>query len=726
MTPLAADRARVRRPGPGARPAVIVGGWRRRLQLAAAMRAVLAGAGTGSLALAALRQLARWGRDRAALGEAIGGGTLGPGAGSSWPVTAALVIGVATASVVWWRSAAHALSVERAALWLEEQAPRLQFALVTAVGGGSTPPVRDALERAIHAVSWEAPARLAVWRSLRWPALLALLGIAGVWRTSSVFVPAGDRSAATGVRNTRAPGASALGAVTLTLRPPGYTGRTAERLVDPALVRAYPGSRAVLEGAGSVDGTHARVGDASVDVRPSGGGWRSEFVTGAARVLVRVARDGGGARLLALEPLVDSAPMVTLRSPARDTVLRQPRGTIALAADVRDDLGLASAVFEYIVSSGEGERFTFTSGSLGMLPAGSGRVAALRASLSLDGLKLAPGDVVHLRAVARDRNDVSGPGVGSSESRTIRIARADEYDSVAVDQAPPPEVDKSLLSQRMLINLTEALVKRSRSRSLSRTDLTAESRRIGRDQGRLRKQVRDIIFARLGDGGEGGEHFHGDGHAHAESDDLAAGPLTPEALLRAAERATVISGAPTDFEHDETPVVAINRPMLEAYNAMWDAGRALDGGEPARALPPMYVALAAIQRARAAERLYLRGAPPRVVVDLARVRLQGTERGSPGDRTPRQAVERSRGEVLARFGGALDALTADPAAGVDSLIILRLAVAERLPAAADALEGAIAAVRASRNATDALRRVRRALDDGYAAADTLSPWGAQR
>lgn len=724
MTPPATDRAGVPRAGTGAVPAVLVGGWRRRLQLAAAVRAALAGTGTAALALTAVRLLAEWGGQAATHGGALDAGMRGPDALGRWSLGVALVVGVATGALVWWRSAAHALSVERAALWIEEQAPRLRFALVTAVGDDIAPPVREALARAIHGVSWEAPARSAVWRSLRWPALLAVAGVVVAWRAASIPGRAGDRAAVTGARRSRAAEAAALGAVTLTLRPPPYTGRAAERRVDPALVRAYPGSRVALEGAGPVDGTRARVDSAAIDVREASRGWRAEFVTGPARALVRVEREGGGAKLLALEPLVDSAPMVTLRSPARDTVLRQPRGTIALDADLRDDLGLASATFEYIVSSGEGERFTFTSGTLGTLPPGSGRVAALRASLSLDGLKLAPGDVVHLRAVARDRNDVSGPGVGSSDSRTIRIARADEYDSVAVDQAPPAEVDKSLLSQRMLINLTEALVKRSRS--LARTVVTAESRRIGRDQTRLRKQVSDIIFARLGDGGEGGEHFHGDGHAHAESEELSSAPLTPEALLRAAEKATVISGSPTDFEHDETPVVAINRPMLEAYNAMWDAGRALDGGEPARALPPMYVALAAIQRARAAERLYLRGSPPRVVVDLARVRLQGKEQGSPGPRAPRPAVDLARAGVLARFGAALDALALDPAAGVDSLIVLRLAVADRLPAAADALEGAIAVVRASGNATDALRRVRRALDDGFVAADTLSPWGGLR
>jgi hypothetical protein len=69
----------------------------------------------------------------------------------------------------------------------------------------------------------------------------------------------------------------------------------------------------------------------------------------------------------------------------------------------------------------------------------SGRLAKqqLSAVISIDSLGLKPGDIVHLRAVARDANDVSGPGIGVSETRSIRIARSDEYDSVAVDAAAP-------------------------------------------------------------------------------------------------------------------------------------------------------------------------------------------------------------------------------------------------------------------------------------------------
>lgn len=634
-------------------------------------------------------------------------------------LTLGAAVGAMAATLTWWRSATWALSPLRAALWIEEHEPALRYALVTAVDPGVPARLRGAIQPAVGAVAWEGAARRALVRALWRPAIVALAGGA-----LALLVPAGG-----GVMASRAiPGGeggdgSPLGEVTVLVAPPRYTGREAERLVSPALVRAYPGSRVTLSGRGAA-APRVALDSLPLDAALRRDGWDASFTAPVRRALLRVSR-GDESRLVALEPLVDSAPVVTIRTPARDTVLRTPRGSIGLSADVADDLGIAGGAFEYIVSSGSGERFTFKSGSLGTVTGRGATRGTLAATLSLGGLGLVAGDVVHVRAVARDRNDVSGPGTGASETRTIRIARADEYDSLAVEQAPPAEVDQSILSQRMLINLTEALVKQSRT--LARAALVSQSRAIGRDQARLRRQVSDIIFARLGDGAEAaGEHFHGDGHGHAQGESLGKGPLTPEQLLAAAERATVIEGAPTDFEHDETPVVAINRPMLEAYNAMWEAGRALDGGEPKSALPPMYVALAAIQRARAAERLYLRGAPPRVVVDLARVRLAGKERGAPGARTPRAPLDAARAPLLARFARALDALARDAAGGVDSLIVLRLAVADRLPAAAGALEAAIGDLRASRDATASLLRARRTLDEALATRDAIPAWEGAR
>ena len=304
---------------------------------------------------------------------------------------------------------------------------------------------------------------------------------------------------------------------------------------------------------------------------------------------------GTSTRVLVLDARVDSAPALVLRDPARDSVLRRPTGRFALRADVRDDHGVADGNFEMIVSSGSGESFVFRTVVLGSVDFRGAREGALSGSLSIDSPGLRPGDLVHLRAVARDRNDVSGPGVGASESRTLRIIRADEYDSVAVEALPSPEAEASALSQRMVLIMTQALEKKRRS--LARDALVRESLNLAIEQARLRKRVAALIFERLGSGDAGEEE---EGLAAMESRGR---PVNPDSVLAEASLATGTGEAKVlDFEADETPVVKINRPLLEAYNAMWEATTALEVARPGEAIPPMQRALAAIERSRAAER----------------------------------------------------------------------------------------------------------------------------
>ncbi|MEO7964463.1 MAG: hypothetical protein ABIT38_11220 [Gemmatimonadaceae bacterium] len=682
-----------------------VGRWKERLRATLWLRALLVAIGGAGVAAGLARLL---------------------GATTVTVTSLGAIAALASAALLTLRSARGAITLERTALWIEEHEPRLRYALVSAVEQDRA---HEGLERAVRNIPWETPARAALWRSLRIPATLFIAGV-----VTLLFAPSARRSlgaATTSSAFRDDPRAMlTLGDLDVEVAAPAYAKRATLHQQSPALVRALPGSRIVVSGAGPTPAPIVRRDSTPISVTSEGSRWRAAWSTSTSRALVRASR-GTDVKLLAIEPIVDSAPVVTLHVPARDTVMREPRGTFALTADAHDDIGVAAAAFEYIISSGEGERFTFRSGTLGARTGGGATDVPLRASLSLEALKLAPGDVVHLRATARDANDVTGPGLGGSDSRTIRIARLGEYDSVAVDPAPPAEADKSILSQRMLINLTETLVRRSRS--MARTDMLAESQRIARDQTRLRKQVSDIIFARLGDAASG-EHGHGE-----NAGDDAEGRLTPEALLKAAEAATAISGEALDFDHDETPVVAINRPLLEAYNAMWDAGRELGSGSPQRALPPMRLALAAIQRARAAERLYLRGAPAPVVVDLAKVRMQGKERGTPNRRVPRTSLDEGRRLALARFARAVELLVDEKAkaparadapnaklAAVDSLLVLRLDVAARDAAAAAGLEEAIDALRSGRDATALLVRARRLLDRDFVTHNSLGDWSAYR
>ena len=635
---------------------------------------------------------------------------------------AAAVAGTVAAIVVLWRGR-RVGSAERVALWIEEHVPWLEYRLVTAIDPAYADG-RASLESAVGEAQWGGVVMVAAGRAMALPGALAAAALLLI-----LLLPEGAIARARTPRAGDAVDRVGLAAreprdrltpLAATVAPPSYSGLPTRTIDEPSNVAALVGSRIVLRGRGDTAGLDGQLGERTMSARARDGGWDMSLAMPDRAAALRL-RDGALTRLVAVEPIPDSIPRVALVTPARDSVLRLPTGRVTLTADASDDLGLASGGFEFIVTSGQGESFTFRTGTVGARTFGGARAGRLEGAVTLDSLGLSPGDVLHLRAVARDRNDVTGPGIGSSETRTFRIARTGEYDSVAVEGAPPPEADTSLLSQRMLIMLTEALERR-RPR-LPRPTVLRESQDLARDQTRLRRRVGEIVFMRL-EGEAGAEHAHapGDGHDHGpEGQDL--GQMTAEQLLAAADAATGDDrSAALDFEEGESPVVAINRPLLEAFNHMWDASRELEQGEPARALPPMRRALDALQRARAAERIYLRGRPPSVVVDIARARLQGKDVGVPA---PRAAVSVSRAEAsrTARLARAIELLVLRSPAGIDSLLMLRVDALGEAPALAAALGDAVVALRAGRDATLPLARARRTLEGTAAAHDSLPRWG---
>jgi len=238
--------------------------------------------------------------------------------------------------------------------------------------------------------------------------------------------------------------------------------------------------------------------------------------------------------------------------------------------------------------------------------------------------------------------------------------------------------------------------------------------------------VADIIFQRLGNNPTGEEGRNPDETLPSDSmapvRDSARRDSARAALLRAASAATGTGDEILDFEGDETPVVAINRPLLEAYNAMWEAGRALEQGETGRALPPMRRALAAIQRARQAERIYLRGKPPALVVDLGRVRLTGKEHGATSTRLPRAPTDPAAARRAERLAAAMELATRSPAGAIDSIVLLRVESLDAAPQLAAALADALAAMRNGRDATALLERARRIADGSVRGSGRLGAW----
>lgn len=608
-------------------------------------------------------------------------------------------------------------SDEQVALWFERRIPALRYALVTQAGLGAGHP---ALEQTIAQAPLEDEVAAAARRALGRPALLALLMATLVWLLPDgalrrVVTPAaGDALDRAGAGSAAA--VNPLATIVVRVTPPAYAQQPVAVYDDPATVSALAGSRVVIEGRG--EGVRAERSSGVVNATRADGRWRLPLVLPPAVEALRLVTDGRE-RVLVLEPIPDSVPTVRLESPARDTVLREGSGTLPLAAHLRDDLGLAEGSFELIISAGSGELYTFRTLRAAARRFDPGlREAELRGSVQLDSLALKPGDLIHLRALAVDRNDVTGPGRGASETRTIRIARPDEYDSVSVDPLPPSEPEKDALSQRMILIQTQELV--ARLPRIGSDQVARESRRIGVEQTKLRKRVGEIVFIRL-EGEDEGEHAHfpGDGHDHAPS-----GLVNPDNILAAAERAANADATRTlDTHGDESPVVAINRPLLEAYNHMWRAATELETANPRDAIPWMERAIAALQRARAAERIYLRGRPPRVVVDLARVRLAGKDEAAPAPRSPRAPLDPERARRLARFDAALTTVVADPAAAADSLLLLRVTLPDDERAAALALDAAATALRRGGDVTEPLALARRALVAAPPRTAPLSGWG---
>ncbi len=615
-----------------------------------------------------------------------------------------------------WRASDEAM-----ALWFERRIPSLRYALVTSIDADVVAP-SPAGARALADSALEAEVSRAACALLVRPLATLLIALVALFLvlwgaptgalTRLTEPRPGDTFARIGT-GARAAG-DPLATIVVRVVSPAYTGRTVEVIDDPSVVSALAGSRIVIEGRGV--GVTAQLESIALVPTEQDGRWRIVLTVPARVAGLRLhgpARD----RVLVVESIADSMPVVRLDEPTRDSVLRTARGTLVLRADVRDDYGLANGGFEYIVSAGAGEAFTFRSGRIAARSYGPGvREARIEGTLLLDTLNLGPGDLIHLRAIARDRNDVTGPREGVSETRTIRIARADEYDSVSVDPMPPSEPEKNALSQRMILLMTIDV--RDRAPRLGLPALQRESRRLAVEQSRLRKRVGEVIFTRLGE--NPGEHAHFDGDGHAQG---AEKPLDPDQVLAAAERAVHVDATRTlESEGDESPVVAINRPLLEAYNHMWRASTELETARPTAAIPWMERAIEALQRARAAERIYLRGRPPRVVVDVAKVRGTGREQGTPSMREARVSLDADRVGRLRRFDVALAIVTAAPAAAADSLLLLRLSLPVRDRAAAEALVIAADAVRRGGDVTAVLRRARRALADAPT-RQALLPWG---
>lgn len=598
----------------------------------------------------------------------------------------AILLGAIATGILLWRSR-RLLSLERVALWVEERVPALQYSLVTSLERSDSPFAR-AMEESVARHNVGSATLIAIRRPIATVLAVVMAAVALLYVSpSGAFGRGGILSPLGGVSG-GAPGAagSRLEDIEARITPPAYAGGRVSSVRDPSSIAALTGSSITIRGSGSATGLTASL-DRSLRISEAEGGWLFSIAMPAKPAALRL-NDRSFERIIVLAPRLDGLPAIALSSPAHDTALRAPRLVVHLAATASDDIGLSEGHFEYLITTGAGEIFKSRTINTPAIRFNASKRGTLSATLDLVSLNLGEGDVVSMRAVATDGNTLSGPGVASSDTRTIRIVRASEYDSLSIEAASPPPLDSSAMSQRMLVTMAEQLVRDQPK--LARPDLVKRSTNIGELEDRIRRRVREILT----DGEE-----------------------TPVEEQPDSMGATV-----QEMESPEEIGATQNPDLKEAYNALWEAVRSLRIAEPAAALPPMRVALKALDRARLANRLYLRGQPPRIIVDLKRVRLTGKDKGAGSTRSPRSFADSTRARLSARFDAALGSIANDPLHATSELALLRVDALTVVPDFAAALGEVADAIRSGHDTTLPLLRARRALDGPPRVTPSLSPW----
>ena len=582
----------------------------------------------------------------------------------------ALLAGTATLLLLLWRRR-FVWSFPRVALWIEERAPELRYALMTAIDARYRDALADRLAPVVAKVDPGSFVRRSALRSLV-PAGLVLL----LTGASFAALPPNWRAAAIGAES-GAPGAgeempSRLEVLRGAVTPPAYaraSGLEREEFDDPTTIAGLAGSAVDLHGLGVPDGIEILLGEAPVQPSADGSdGWRADFTLPDTAVALEL-RDRRYRRLVVIAPRADEGPSVELLLPLRDTTVRVVRGDMAMHARMSDDLGLGGAFFESIVTMGQEEgHITFRRDTLNLRRLGGARSGEISMTVPLADFRLNEGDMLSLRAITFDNNTLTGPTYTTSETRVLRVATASEYDSLAIEGAPPPN-DSLFLTLRYIIQLTEEI---HAERSVMDRDLFVDSAQtIGLQ---LRRLIRTV------------EQMQVD--------------WTMEGVF------------------DPNPLLA------EAHEALWEGARALYIAETGEALPPLWAALELLKEFALAERYYFRGQPPELLVNLGRVRLTGNDTGYAAPRVRRPMSGEKRRELLDLYTKSVQFLESAPDSSMNTLMLMQVDALREFPDLASVLGEAVAAIRNDEDVSGPLADVRRYLEGRTITRPTISPWSA--
>ena len=595
---------------------------------------------------------------------------------AGWLDTLLVPMAIAAIAVVIWRHR-HARSRLRVALWLEEQIPELGYSLVTLVdGSASESSYSEKIAQRVESVR----------RRSRWPAPLTLTGAGRhvLRAVAPLLIAAGLAQALLATGWQFSLNLSGSGIMTVPgeqevtnriadirgeLIPPAYTGWESETLDNPERIAGLVGSQVVLRGPGQdALGIEARIGDddaLSVQAAPEGNGWQLSFVmpTLPSGLLLT---DGDNRKVIVLEPRPDEPPLVRLTLPEVDEGRRETTGRVRLAASLRDDIGLASAWFEVLVARGpESGDYGFSEERLFHWRF-EGRTGELFGTAELERFNLNPGDQMSVRAVVQDVNNVSGPGIGYSETRTIRFLRDIPEADVEINPAPPP-IDESLMSLRMLIRDTERL--EARRPKMARADFLAEVAPLLQHTGNIRVKVQGFV--------------------------------------------------------DEASVGgAFNVPELLVYalDEMWEANRQMTIAETDDALVHMRNAYDALMTLFNLTRYFLRGEMIPAFAEVDEVRMTGEDPVHATARSQRERQDSVRQELAAQLAILADNLDSGEEWLDERVALLQVAALKDVPEAATALDDLSLALRQKDGVGPALAAARAVLEGPAQVEDGLTGW----
>ena len=219
------------------------------------------------------------------------------------------------------------------------------------------------------------------------------------------------------------------------------------------------------------------------------------------------------ARFLSVIVVADAPPSLRVVTPGKDRAFATAVGQVAIQVDSSDDIGLATMSLRFTKASGGGENLAFTEGDVPLaIDRRTERNWIGRASLSLDALGLADGDILVYRAIARDTNPNGAPV--QSEQYLIEIGRNSQIADAGF--ALPTEEKKYAISQQMVIYKTEQLLQVAGAASAGdgRPGSLEQTRKIAMEQRMVRAEV---VFL-------GGGEVEDEVEEAAQSHELTEGP----------------------------------------------------------------------------------------------------------------------------------------------------------------------------------------------------------